>query len=75
MNGIHLELLHSCAIVLAALLTGNLTVSIKNPTKAPVLVDAACQTEDDIYSELTINRRWQSGYVNTKEETDDDCRS
>lgn len=53
----------------------NFTVSLKDPTKAPVLVDSACQTENDSYSELTINCSWQSCCVNTKCNTDDDSHS
>ena len=60
---------------LVALLTGNFTVSFKEPTEAPVLVDAACQTENDSHSELTINCSWQSCGLNTKCDTDDDSHS
>ena len=69
---------HYCSNALstpAVLLMSNFTVSLKEPTKAPVLVDSACQTENDSYSELTINCSWQSCCVNTKYNTDEDSHS
>ncbi|CAH0514300.1 unnamed protein product [Peronospora belbahrii] len=51
---------HYCNSVLSTLamvLISDVTTSLKQPKMAPILVDAACQTEKDtIYSELTITK-------------------
>ncbi|ETL89976.1 hypothetical protein L917_11231 [Phytophthora nicotianae] len=58
---------------IAALLMGSFTGSPDHPKRAPILVDAACQTEDEyFFTELTVNRDWQSYQVDCKEVTDDD---
>ncbi|KAE9020409.1 hypothetical protein PF010_g5658 [Phytophthora fragariae] len=51
------------AIVLSTmgtLLVGNLTGSLEQPMKRPpILIDAACQTEDGDVTELAVSRDWQ----------------
>ena len=59
--------------VLSAL--GNLIGLLQKPTKAPVLVDAASQTEDDCFSELTENGNWNYCPLNSKSDTDDESQS
>ncbi|EGZ21752.1 hypothetical protein PHYSODRAFT_495331 [Phytophthora sojae] len=64
-----------CAVVLstmAALLAGNLTGSLEEPKKTPVLVNAACQTEDGDFLELIVNSNWQPCSVSSKDVDDDD---
>ncbi|CAI5735610.1 unnamed protein product [Peronospora destructor] len=65
---------HYCTIVLSTLAM-LLMVPLKQPQKAPVLVDAVCQTEHETCLELTINRGWQPYHVNSKCAIDDDCHS
>lgn len=67
-----------CTIVLstmAALLMGNCTVSLDHPKKAPVLADAACQTEDEVFSELLVNGDWQPCHIDSKCDVYDDSHS
>ncbi|KAL3661510.1 hypothetical protein V7S43_013270 [Phytophthora oleae] len=59
---------------LAALLMGNCTGSLDHPKKK-VFVDAACQTENDYYSELTVNRDYKPCHVDNKDALDDDSHS
>ncbi|KAF1783002.1 hypothetical protein GQ600_18060 [Phytophthora cactorum] len=61
---------------MAALLMGSFSGSLDQPKRAPTLVDAACQTEDEyFFAELTVNRDWQLCHVPCKEVTDDDNHS
>ncbi|KAL4171202.1 hypothetical protein KRP22_009300 [Phytophthora ramorum] len=67
-----------CAIVLstiAALLMGTLSGALDQPKKTPVLVDAACQTEDEAFTELVVSRDWQPRHLDNKGEADDDSCS
>ncbi|KAG1696445.1 hypothetical protein DVH05_018575 [Phytophthora capsici] len=59
---------------LTALLMGNFTGSLDSPKKR-ILVDAACQTEDEYYEELTVNRDYQPYHFNCKDARDDDSHS
>ncbi|KAK1932379.1 hypothetical protein P3T76_012373 [Phytophthora citrophthora] len=56
---------------LAALLVGNLTGSLDHPQEK-IFVDAACQTEDEYYRELTVNRDYHPCHYECK---DDDSHS
>jgi hypothetical protein len=67
-----------CAVALsmmAALLVGNFTGSLEQPDATPILVDAACQTEGEVFQELTVNRDWQPCHVDSKCDADDDSHS
>ncbi|KAG7388464.1 hypothetical protein PHYPSEUDO_012525 [Phytophthora pseudosyringae] len=67
-----------CALVLsslAALLMGNFTGSLDQPKQIPTLVDAACQTEDECFTMLSVRGTWQSCHVVSKEVADDDSHS
>ncbi|KAF4040843.1 hypothetical protein GN244_ATG06885 [Phytophthora infestans] len=57
---------------MVALLTG----SFSKPKRASILVDTACQTEDEyFFAELIVNRDWMPCHVDCKEVNDDDTHS
>ncbi|KAG6610891.1 N-acetyltransferase san [Phytophthora cinnamomi] len=67
-----------CAVMLstmAALLVGNLTGSLDQRTKTPILVDSACQTEDEDFIELAVRNDWQLCHSDKKNIAGDDCHS
>ncbi|OWZ24053.1 hypothetical protein PHMEG_000989 [Phytophthora megakarya] len=61
-----------CALVLSTmtLLMGSLTGSLHH-SKTPILVDAACQTEDETFVELTVSRNWEPYHADYKVVDDD----
>ncbi|CAH0485684.1 unnamed protein product [Peronospora farinosa] len=69
----YLELItRYCTIVLSSLAM-LLMGPLGQPKKAPVYVDAVCQTENETWVELTTNYGVQPCHVNSKCDIDDDC--
>ncbi|GMF19498.1 unnamed protein product [Phytophthora lilii] len=67
-----------CAMILitiAMMLVGNLSGPLEHTKKTPILVDAACQTEDEVAVELTVNKDWQPCHVDSKDAVDEDTHS
>ncbi|GMG14749.1 unnamed protein product [Phytophthora fragariaefolia] len=60
---------------LAALLLGNYSGPLDQHQKKPILVDAACQTEDEDSTKFDVDEDWPPFLTDRKEVVDDDIRS